>query len=93
MTGEHEVEDMSTVDFGDTDTDDGVALSPTDAIQLFENASCCSASSSSSDSSINYEVSSPESEWGDEDASSDEQRRCTIQHRDHVKHPRHRSPF
>ena len=92
MTGDHDVEDMSTV--GDSDTETGVPLSPPQALQLFETGSCCSASSSSSsDSSVNYDVSSPESQWGDEDTSSDEQRRCTIQHRDHVKHPRRRSPF
>jgi len=54
-----------------------------------------SSSSSSLDSSdeANYEVSSPESQWADSDASSDEQRRCTFQHRDHNKHPRTRAPY
>ena len=54
-----------------------------------------SSSPSSLDSSdeANYEVSSPESQWDDSDASSDEQRRCTFQHRDHNKHPRTRAPY
>ena len=42
---------------------------------------------------VNYDVSSPESQWNDSDASSDEQRRCTFQHRDLERHPRSRSPF
>lgn len=86
------VEDLSNILLTDNDDEEGAAGASASETAS-ETASDCSTSHVSETDEANYDVSSPESQWNGSDASCDDQRRVTIQHRDFLKHPRTRAPF